>query len=159
MALGLGETSWPLTIAVKPAVFVEGRIVHADGAVCDDGSVTLREQASGRVAHDTTEPGGMVHVRGLLPGTYSVEVACTGAIAAERYPQVIVRDKEVREQVWQVAAGRAIAGVLVDVSGAPVVGATGEGSREQRDRAERGAHIRGVSGAGVGAARQGDPCR
>jgi hypothetical protein len=124
VALGLGETSWPLMIAVKPAVFVEGRIVRADGSVCDDGAVTLREQASGRVAHDTTEPGGMVHVRGLLPGTYSVEVACTGAIAAERYPQVIVRDKEVREQVWQVAPGRAIAGVLVDASGAPVVGAT-----------------------------------
>ncbi len=124
VALGLGETSWPLMLAVKPAVFVEGRIVHEDGAVCDDGSVTLRELASGREAYDTTEPGGMVHVRGLLPGTYTVSVTCRGAIAADRYPLVIVHDKEVREQVWQVARGRSIAGVLVDAGGEPVVGAT-----------------------------------
>lgn len=124
VALGLGETSWPLMLAVKPAVFVEGRIVLAGGAVCDDGSVTLREQVSGRVAHDPTEPGGLVHVRGLLPGAYTVTVACRGAVAADRYPLVIVRDKDVREQVWQVAVGRTIAGTLVDAGGAPVVGAT-----------------------------------
>lgn len=124
VALGLGETSWPLMLAVRPAVFLEGRIVYEGGAACDDGSVTLREHLSGRVAHDTTEPGGMVHVRGLLPGTYTVEVACTGAVAADRYPAVIVRDKEVREQVWQVAVGRTIAGTVLDASGRPVEGAT-----------------------------------
>lgn len=123
VSLGLGETSVPLMIGVRSAVVVEGRIVHEDGTVCDDGSLTLTETASGREAHDTTEPGGLLHVRGLLPGTYAVRVACKGALAADRYPPVIVRGKDLLAQVWPVLHGRSIAGVLVDASGGPVAGA------------------------------------
>ena len=124
VSLAPGETSVPLVIELKPAVFVEGRIVHADGAVCDDGAITLREQASGREAHDTTEPTGLVHLPGLLPGTYTVTVACVGAVAADHYPPIVVRGRDVGERVWEVGKGRAIAGVLVDASGEPVVGVT-----------------------------------
>ena len=124
VSLGLGETSWPLMIAVQPAVFVEGRIEYEGGEPCDDGALTLRESASGREVHDTTEPSGLVHLRGLLPGTYTAIVTCKGAIAAARYPLTVVRTKDVVDQVWQIARGRSIAGVLVDASGAPVVGAT-----------------------------------
>jgi hypothetical protein len=124
VALGLGETSWPLMIAVKPAVFVEGHIVYPDGEVCDDGALILRETENGREARDTTEPGGLVHVRGLLPGTYSVRITCKGAIAADRYPPVVVGDRELRGQTWQVTRGRSIAGVLLDTNGGPIAGAT-----------------------------------
>ncbi|HEY0132713.1 MAG TPA: carboxypeptidase regulatory-like domain-containing protein, partial [Nannocystis sp.] len=124
VSLGLGETSWPLMIAVQPAVFVEGRIAYENGEPCDNGALTLRESASGREIHDTTEPSGLVHLRGLLPGTYTATVTCKGAIPAQRYPLMVVRDKDVVDQVWQIASGRSISGVLVDASDMPVVGAT-----------------------------------
>ena len=124
VSLGLGETSWPLMIAVQSAVFVEGRIAYEGGEPCDDGALTLRESASGREIHDTTEPSGLVHLRGLLPGTYTAIVTCKGAIAAARYPLIVVRDKDVVDQVWQIASGRSISGVLVDAHDLPVIGAT-----------------------------------
>lgn len=124
VSLGLGETSFPLMVAVQPAVFVEGRIEYEGGEPCDDGSLTLRESSSGREVHDTTEPSGLVHLRGLLPGSYTATVMCKGAVAAARYPLTVVRTKDVLDQVWQIARGRSIAGVLVDTSGTPVVGAT-----------------------------------
>lgn len=122
--LGLGETSAPLTIAVAPAVFVEGHIVHPGGEPCDDGSVTLRELASGREVRDTTEPSGLVHVSGLLPGSYTVAVTCKGTIADGRRPLVIVGDRAITDARWEVADGRAITGVVTDASEAPVIGAT-----------------------------------
>jgi len=124
VSLGLGETSWPLMIGVQPAVFVEGRIAYEGGEACDDGALMLRESSSGREISDTTEPSGLVHLRGLLPGTYTASVTCKGAIAAARYPLTVVKNKDVVDQVWQVARGRSIAGVLTDASGTPIIGAT-----------------------------------
>lgn len=115
VSLGLGETSALLTIAVHPAAFVEGRILIADGdRACDEGSLTLRDEVSGRESRDASGPDGLVHVRGLLAGTYTVQIACDGAIAADRYPPVIVRDQDVLGQVWQVAPGRKIDDTLID---------------------------------------------
>lgn len=121
--LGLGETSRLLVIMGRPAVFVTGRIVH-DGAPCEDGTLSLREAVSGRVVHDDSAIDGMVHVRGLLPGTYAVGVTCRGAIEADHHPPLVVRDKDVIDQTWKVTGGRAVAGVVVDASGDPVAGVT-----------------------------------
>lgn len=124
VTLGLAEQSTRLQIVVKPAFSVEGRIVFKSGEVCDDGSLTLRDGAHGTEARDPGEPGGMVHLRGVLPGSYDVTVTCTGAIAASRYPRVLVRDRDVVDQVWYVEPGRGIAGVLLDAAGQPVRRAT-----------------------------------
>lgn len=121
VTLGLGEHSARLQIVVTPAFSVEGRILFTSGEVCDDGSLTLRD---GGEARDAGEPGGMVHLRGILPGSYEVTITCTGAIAASHYPRVVVRDRDVVGQVWYVEPGHSIAGVLVDAAGQPVRGAT-----------------------------------
>jgi hypothetical protein len=78
---------------------------------------------SGREIHDNSAIDGMVHVRGLLPGTYAVTVTCRGAIAEDRHPPLIV-DRRSAGQTWDVTDGRTIAGVVVDASGEPVAGVT-----------------------------------
>lgn len=122
--LGLGETSRLLVITGRPAVFVEGRIVHGGGVPCEDGTLSLREGVSGREIRDNSAIDGMVHVRGLLPGTYAVGVTCRGAVEEDRYPPLIVGDQDVLAQAWQVTDGRTIAGSVVDASGDPVAGVT-----------------------------------
>jgi len=117
VALGLGEHSSQFTISLQAAVFVEGHILRAGGEPCDDGSLSLCELASGREVRDRCEASGLVHLRGLLPGTYSVAVTCKGAIAAERYPLLTVGERDILGQVWAVANGRSITGVVVDASG------------------------------------------
>lgn len=121
--LGLGETSRLLVITGRPAVFVEGQILHG-GVPCEDGTLSLREAVSGRVVHDDSAIDGMVHVRGLLPGTYAVGVTCRGAIEEDRHPPLIVADKDLLALTWDVTDGRTIAGVVVDASGDPVAGVT-----------------------------------
>jgi len=121
--LGLGESSRLLVISGRPAVFVEGRIVHG-GVPCEDGALSLREAVSGREVRDNSTIDGMVHVRGLLPGTYTIGVTCRGAIDEDRHPPLIVGDKDVSAQTWEVTDGRMVAGVVVDASGDPVAGVT-----------------------------------
>jgi protocatechuate 3,4-dioxygenase beta subunit len=121
--LGLGETSRLLVITGRPAVFVEGQILHG-GAPCEDGTLSLREGVSGREIHDNSAIDGMVHVRGLLPGTYAVAVTCRGAIEEDRHPPLIVADRDLLARTWDVTDGRTIAGVVVDASGEPVAGVT-----------------------------------
>ncbi len=122
VSLGLGEPSPLLTISLQAAVFVEGHIVRAGGELCDDGSLRLRDLATGREVYDRSEASGLVHLRGLLPGTYTVTIACKGAIAAERYPLLTVGERDILDQVWEVANGRSITGVVVDASGVAVPG-------------------------------------
>lgn len=121
--LGLGETSRLVVIAGRPAVFLEGRIVHGGGP-CEDGTLSLREAASGREIHDDTAIDGMVHVRGLLPGTYAVGVTCRGAIEEDRHPPLVVGKKDVLDRTWEVRDGRTIAGRVLDAGGDPVAGVT-----------------------------------
>jgi len=124
ITLGLGETSPLLEIVMGPAAFVEGRLTYQNGEVCDDGTLTLHDPTRDTTVSDTTEPGGMVHIRGLLPGSYEVRVACKGALPARSYPRVIVRDRDILEQSWRVERGHSVAGALLDADGRPVAGAT-----------------------------------
>lgn len=124
VTLGLGETSPLLEIVVLPAVFVEGRLTHKNGEICDDATLTLHDPIRGTTVSDTSEPGGMLHIRGLLPGSYAVRVRCTGALAATSYPPLVVRDRDLLQLSWRVERGYSVAGTLHDATGRPVAGAT-----------------------------------
>lgn len=115
--LGLGETSAQIVIQAHPAFSAEGRVVVAGAAGCDEGSVALRDDANARGAHAELEADGRFHLRGLLPGEHQVQVRCAGHVSAERYPRVTIADSSVKELRYEVTAGRAIRGVVVDDRG------------------------------------------
>ncbi len=120
VVLGLGETSAPIVITAHPAGYVEGKIVIAGGASCEDGWLNLDDRASGRSGSGQTEGDGLVRARGLLPGIYEVSVRCHGLVPAEQYPPVTVTAASVSGLRWEVTRGRAIRGEVVDASGQPV---------------------------------------
>ena len=120
--LGLGETSESITIKAHPAFFIEGQVViaGAGGGPCDDAWVTLEDRANARKEWGSPESDGLVRVRGLLPGEFTVDVHCRGFIAPEHPPKVLLVDKSVTGQRWEVTRGQAIRGVVVDARGKPV---------------------------------------
>ena len=119
--LGLGETSAPIVVKVHPAFHVEGAIVVAGGGdECEDGRLVLSERVTNRTIYGTLESDGALRARGVLPGDYEVQAVCTGFVAEERYPKVLVVDRSVTGLRWPVTRGQAIRGVVVDAGGRPV---------------------------------------
>lgn len=131
--LGLAEIVDGLTIAVHPASSVRGRVVVAGDAVdageteerpCPRGVVWMvdRSDDSNRLA-SRVGVDGQVQFRGVLPGRYEVTVHCDGMIGPPEVADIIIGDVSPTAQRWEVHAGRAIHGTVVDAQGAPVAGA------------------------------------
>lgn len=118
--LGIGETSAPVTITAHPAFYVEGRILRGRGEGCDAGTLVLADAAIGYSGWHEAEADGLVRVRGLQPGTYSVEAKCRGEVSAESYAPVAIVDRSVEGLKWGTEPGLAIRGVVVDAKGTPV---------------------------------------
>lgn len=126
VALGLGELRDDVVIEVHPAVEVEGSVVVGDSETpCPSGKVELISEAGDRYADWFGEDAaGRFSVAGLRPGTYRPVVACDGHLARDDYPEVFVEGEPPEPLRFEVEAGLAIAGRVVDGEGAPVVGAT-----------------------------------
>lgn len=120
--LGLGETSAPILIEAHPASAVEGRVFVAGGASCEEGGVGLKDAARANEAGAEVEADGLVHIAGVLDGTYEVSVRCKGFVSAERYPTIEVKGASVTGQRWEVTPGRSIRGSVVSAKGEPVAG-------------------------------------
>jgi len=120
--LGLGETSAPIVIESHPAYFIEGTIVTDGGKACEAGGLNVEDHANSRSGWGEVEAGGVVRVRGLLPGEFQISARCEGYISAERYDRVTLADKSVSGLRWEVTSGRAIRGLVVDASGKGVEG-------------------------------------
>ncbi|MCY1054764.1 carboxypeptidase regulatory-like domain-containing protein [Nannocystis sp. SCPEA4] len=116
--IGIGETSAPVLVRVHPATLVRGKIVGPGGASCAEGSVTLTDPATRRMAWATVEADGEVTVRGLLPGTYAVTVTCAGHVPEDSYEAIAVGEAPIEGLTWKVQAGQAIRGKVVDARGA-----------------------------------------
>lgn len=119
--LGLGETSSSLTIRAHPAYLVEGAVVREGGAACDAGEVQLTS-SSGSVRFEPVGPEGGVRFAGVVADTYAVSVYCEGGASLPNYPPVEVVDRPHQGLRWEVRAGRAIRGRLVDAAGEGVEG-------------------------------------
>jgi protocatechuate 3,4-dioxygenase beta subunit len=119
--LGLGETSEPVAILVHPAYFVSGVVTIAgtDGRPCPEGWVSLRAD---KRTQQRAEIGveGLVELRAVLPGEYSVELTCEGYLAEDGYPAITLVDESLTGLSWEVREGLAIRGELVDAAGAPL---------------------------------------
>ncbi len=60
--------------------------------------------------------------RGVLPGTYDVVVECDNAVARPAYPALVIADRSLRGQRWDVQRGGSITGEVVLASGEGVPG-------------------------------------
>ncbi len=116
--LGLGQTSEPVVIEVHEAFAVKGAVAPDDGQLCDEGSVALNDPKSKRSFSSATERDGSVQLRGVLPGTYNVEVRCDGYVPEEHYEPVTV-EAATEGLEWVVHGGQSIRGEVVTASGEP----------------------------------------
>jgi hypothetical protein len=122
VALGLGEVSGELEIAVHPAAQLSGQVLYAGSREpCLNGNVALNSLSNAPPAFAALEPDGRVHFPALLPGAYDVMIQCFGAVTPPAPGRLEVATEPI-EQVWEVERGQAIRGVVVDASGAPVSG-------------------------------------
>ncbi|HFE44243.1 MAG TPA: carboxypeptidase regulatory-like domain-containing protein [Nannocystis exedens] len=115
--LGLGETSSPVSIEVYPAFSVDGRLVTEDGDGCMNGWVTLLDPSSGFFASGSAERDGVVHMEGVFPGRYEVNVGCENFISEEDYEPLSITTSSVTGVRWGVSRGLSVQGVIVDAQG------------------------------------------
>jgi hypothetical protein len=111
-SLAVGQTLDDLVLEAEPATRLTGS-VSALGAPCRDGAVGL----TGPLAISVDLEHGELQVDGLLPGTYEVEVRCSGA--ATRRDQLQVGREPIRRE-WELDAGLAVEGLVETESGEPV---------------------------------------
>lgn len=117
--LGLGQSAEQVVVTAHPAFAVRGKVVVAEtGSACTQGSVTL--DLDGLTVRGSTDEHGAVLLRGVLPGTYEVEVACADYHAEPEYADLVVEDASLDGLEWSVHTGLAIRGDVVDSKGTPV---------------------------------------
>jgi len=116
--LGLGETSDTVLVEVHPAFAVTGSIVPDDGELCDEGSLTLNDPQSQRRFSGRTESDGEVHLQGVLPGTYEVDVDCQGYVPEETYEPLTVKEATSGLR-FSVVGGQTIRGQVLTAAGEP----------------------------------------
>ena len=118
--VGLGAHIDGVVIRVVPAFEVTGRVVDLSGGSCDDGRrVTLTRGANAHVSKPVDD-AGVSHIGGLVPGTYAVNVFCAHRRASPHYDDIVVTDRDIRDQMWNVTRGGVITGRVLDADGTPV---------------------------------------
>ncbi len=126
VALELGETVDDVVIQAHGARHISGHATHDDGKPCNAGRVTVRD-ASGEVASSQRPDAlGEVDIGGLLPGEYTVVVACTmsweGAPGREFVVDLL--DRDVEDAQWDATEDRhgerTVRGSVVDTEGVSV---------------------------------------
>ncbi|MGB1013344.1 MAG: carboxypeptidase regulatory-like domain-containing protein, partial [Nannocystaceae bacterium] len=140
--LGLGQTSDEVVIEAHPAFAVQGTILTGEQQTCVSGRVSLRDSVNKRTVASRVERDGEVRIHGVLPGTYDVEVSCEGFVSLEHYDAIEVSEPITR-QVWEVEAGYAIRGIVVDATGEPVAGTRVMASQTLKEGAPRAKRSRG----------------
>ncbi len=140
--VGLAQNVDNVTVELHPAFRIDGRIVDAATRVdCDRGAlVSLQERTTNKFLDLKRAADGSHFADGVLPGTYSVSIYCTGARVREAYPSIIVTDRDALGLTWEVDRGAIVRGVIT-ARGKPVEGATI--SAERQGAATRSKHTGG----------------
>jgi protocatechuate 3,4-dioxygenase beta subunit len=128
--LGLAQTAEGVVVELHPAFVVSGRVSFAGGSLagtearpCPQGTLRLQDRDDQRNSkYGRITPTGEVEIRAVLPGVYTVEVDCTGAVSEPEYADLEVRSSNVVGLGWEVREGQAIHGEVVDADGSPVEG-------------------------------------
>lgn len=123
--LGLAETTEGLLIELHPAFMVSGRVTLAGtkARACAEGSVQLQDRSDKRnTIRARVNANGAVELRSVLPGNYEVVVRCEGMVPAPEYPDIVVTDSNLVDEVWEVREGLSIRGIVVDAEGSAIEG-------------------------------------
>jgi protocatechuate 3,4-dioxygenase beta subunit len=124
ITLGMGETSPETIVELDPAYVVKGSVVVKGGEACKKGLVTITDGKQNEFSQGTIEPDGTVRMPSVIPGKYKVEVDCEGHFARDDYPEILVQDRDVPPQTWEVEAGASVRVAVVDPTGKAVPEAT-----------------------------------
>jgi protocatechuate 3,4-dioxygenase beta subunit len=125
VALGLGQTVDGIVIEAHAMPSLKGRVtVAGTDAPCESGSVGVTGRASKHTAYDETGDDGEVEISALPADTYEISVSCTDYVPHAKYPDIVIAEDAVVDQRWEVEAGIALRGVVVDSDGSPVADAT-----------------------------------
>jgi protocatechuate 3,4-dioxygenase beta subunit len=136
--LGLGQTSEPIEIRAHPATLVEGRIVEAGtDQGCGGCYVQLSSADTTKRIFARGDEQGRVRLRGVLPGSYEVRLDCMAMLEDDELPALVVGSEGPVEVIWEVRAGQAIRGVVVDAAGEPVADTTITAGMAERPREAR----------------------
>lgn len=143
VALGIGETSEPITITARPCRTLSASVrVRPSGEGCPSAQIELLDAAGDVVRRAITDATGSASVSGLEPGAYDVRIRCPGRL--QRAPEPWVLGEAMRaEAVWYVELGRTLTGRVLDHRGAAVprakidvVGSWGYVNADTNDRGE-----------------------
>jgi hypothetical protein len=122
--IGLGVHVDGVVVKLAPAWRVSGKIVIASTSeLCAEGVVELIDAARERSIFLQHDSNGVYEADGVPPGTYSVGVSCRGFAPGNAAAPIVVEDRDVLGQIWQVEGGAQIRGRVLARSGEPVEGA------------------------------------
>lgn len=124
VSVGFTEVVEEVEIQLHAARFVEGRVVVAGSEQgCAKGTVRLLEDDTGAELLGVTANDGAVRIPVPFDGRYGVQVRCTGYASRAPYESILVAGEDVRDLRWEVDAGVAIGGRVVDGDSRPIAGA------------------------------------
>ncbi len=121
--VGLGQQVDGVTIRLFPAAQLRGKVLVGDGdsaPPCAGADVSVTDAVHHRAAHATSGEDGSVALDGVLPGTYTVRVACRGYRARDPYDPIKVADRDVDGLIWRVDRGATLRGRVLTAHGEPV---------------------------------------
>jgi hypothetical protein len=122
--VGLAESVAGIIVRLHRVARIKGRVVGPDGEGCEDPSMWLtRKGAKAYSLRAVAGDDGTVEITSALPGTYEVNVGCTGFVARGDYSDLEIADQDRRGLEWQVDAGWIVQGRVSDAYGDGVGGA------------------------------------
>lgn len=124
ISVAFAEEVEDIEIQLHEARFVEGRVVVAGSEQgCAEGTVRLLEDDTGAEMLGVANDNGSVRIPVPFDGRYGVQVRCAGYASRASYESILVAGEDVRDLRWEVDAGVAIGGRVIDGDSRPIPGA------------------------------------
>ena len=123
--VGLGQHVTGVVVKLYPAYQISGRVVIPGDKreTCKQSELYLHRASPDEWLGAIREPDGTLHVDGVLPGKYEVQLGCDGYQAKDKYEPLVIKDKDLAGLEWEVELGALLRGRVVTKAGTPVEGA------------------------------------
>jgi hypothetical protein len=114
-SVSIGEASELIELRVSPAGVLSATVL-VDGEECADGFVRL----NGPVWSNAGVLGGQARVEGVIPGSYTVDVGCEGALGLTEPLEV---ELGLTSRTWELSGGLSLRGRVMGADGQAVASA------------------------------------